>query len=227
MILRCLRRTRTAVHSNPPSFARWLGTSASHLTSQSPALLICESEMVVRRTAQVLLKGKCNDLCKAPAKSASHSRVWYLLSQTPCATPTLGPSGLHHSENTEQSLCHILCTTCISRPQSLLMLASILGISGHPHPPTSEVHFQCQLPRETSLAFLNGSHFSLLRAKITAQCAVRMGSSTYIISDTYSSVTYLPSLSLSFFIKIVIVKIAASWGSGKDQVPNACPVADT
>lgn len=105
--------------------------------------------------------------------------------------------------------------------------ALYLGISGHPHPPISKPHLQYQLLREPSLAFLNGRHFFLLRAKITAQCAVLTGSSTYIISDTFSFVTYLPSLSLIFFIKIVIIKISASWGCGKDQVPNACPVADT
>ena len=36
--------------------------------------------------------------------------------------------------------------------------------------------------------------------------AVHMGYFTFTISDTHSSVTYLPSLSLSFFIKMVIIK---------------------
>ena len=58
--------------------------------------------------------------------------------------------------------------------------------------------------------------------------AVHMGYFTFTISDTHSFVTYLPSLSLSFFIKMVDnKKISVSQGSSKDQVVNACTATDT
>ncbi|KAF6094751.1 hypothetical protein HJG60_011849 [Phyllostomus discolor] len=68
---------------------------------------------------------------------------------------------------------------------------------------------------EMSLVLLNGSHLPFLGAHIAGPCAVPVGAA---IPDTYRSVTYLPSPSLSVFIRVVAVKPSASRAAARTEL---------
>lgn len=107
------------------------------------------------------------------------------------------------------------------------MLFAILGISRCPCP--AHLHGPFRMPAPLGNVADSPEWKSCLppQSQYTCSVAVHTGSISYILSDTYSSVTYLPSLSLTFFIKMVIIKISVSRGGGRDQVANACTVANT
>lgn len=176
-------------------------------------MFTCNTEIVIRPTSQVLLKSKWDELCKAPSGSSLPT-----VSVT-CATPPLVARVWITPGTLPGHFYHFLCTPCIFPSPGLcwgyfLIEASLdICIPPSPRPVSNASPFG-----ETSLVLLNGSHLSLLRANTAAQSAVHTGSFLYIVSDTYSSVTCVPSLSLRFFIRMLAVKLSASWAVARIEL---------
>lgn len=153
-----------------------------YLTSYSPIFLISNAEVGI---------GGKDD--RREMLTVCHlADVHNLLSPITCAAAS-GLLQSLHSSNTVQ--CRSLLTSFISDSHAFLLQ---IPLNAHILP-TSKAHFQCFLLQEMTTVSLN--RVISPQSNLVAQHVVCKGCLSFTVSDPYPSLTYLPSLNLSFFIK--------------------------